>query len=103
MIVLTCDANWTGLYTYAGVTTATADYCYYEYYTAQRAKTRQSRLDWLLFTRGRGWTDGSPVQKQVGLAVVHRNRIQPVLRATRRPPRQARWHSLKQLRRLGVL
>lgn len=66
------------------------------------AKAR--RAEWLLFTRGCGWTDGSPVVGRVGVRISRRHRVlPPSMRMRRRKPRGFRLYSLKQLRRLGVI
>lgn len=67
------------------------------------AATKKRRAAWLLFTRGRGWTDGSPLGWRVGVPMRLCSRIVPGLRAARRAPRRIRWFTLKQLRRLGVI
>lgn len=73
----------------------------YDYQAEERTKER--RKQWLLFTRGRGWEDGSPLLQRIGIQQVHGNRKLPSVRMSRRPPRRFRWFTIKQLRRRGII
>jgi hypothetical protein len=76
---------------------------FYQDRTSFKSKVKQARLTWLKFTRGNGWSEGSSLIAKVTVPLSRRQALQPGLKQRRRPARQFRWHSLKQLRRLGVI
>jgi hypothetical protein len=76
----------------------------YTDYDEQCAREKEARRRWLLFTRGRGWSEAFPVARpSKGYRPVRSTRLVPTKCPARRPTRNVRWSTLKQLRRRGLI
>jgi hypothetical protein len=82
---------------------ATSSDDWYNHGPAVESKLKKSRKAWLVFTRGRGWTEPEEPKFRLAVSAPPRQATRPGPRLARRRPHTVRRHTLKQLRRLGVI